>query len=274
MRAAEAPGGGSSAALPPGWPAGVGLSEFREIDSTNEEARRQAAAGARGPLWIRAETQSAGRGRRGRSWTSEPGNLFATLLAAPGCALPRAAEISFVAGLAVHDAACAAAPALADRLSLKWPNDLLLDGAKVSGILIETAAGPGGHDERDPLLAVGIGVNLASHPQDVPYPAGDLAQAGVRIAARDFLARLAAAMQARMRQWQDEGFGAVRAAWLGRAAGLGGPMTVRLPDGEITGEFVSLDADGALALRTAPDGTLRRITAGDVFFPARGPGAG
>lgn len=260
--------------MPAGWPAGTGLAEHAAIDSTNEEARRLAAAGERGPLWVRADTQSAGRGRRGRAWSSEPGNLFATLLTAPGCPLPRAAEVSFVAALAVHDAGVAAAPGLAGVLTIKWPNDLLLDGAKLSGILIETVAGPGGHSERDPLLAIGIGVNLARHPEGVPYPATNFAAHGKKVTPRAFLTALAAAMETRLAAWRAGGFGAIRTEWLSRAHGLGGTMTVRLPEGEIEGDFVSLDADGALALRTGPGGTIRKITAGDVFFPARAPTSG
>ena len=254
-----------------GWPEGIGLVEHAEIDSTNEEARRLALQGHRGPLWVRADRQTAGRGRRGRAWLSDPGNLFATLLEAPCSPLPRAAEVSFVAGLAVHDAACAVAPNLAHSLTLKWPNDLLLEGGKLAGILIETAPGPAGHRDTDPLLAIGIGVNLASHPDGVPYPATSFAASGTKLEPGAFLVRLAASMQARMTGWKKHGFASVREDWLARAHGLGEPMIVRLPDGELAGEFVSLDVDGALALRTDADGALRKITAGDVFFPAHAP---
>jgi BirA family transcriptional regulator, biotin operon repressor / biotin---[acetyl-CoA-carboxylase] ligase len=128
------------------------------IDSTNAEALRRAWAGERGPLWIVAERQSAGRGRRGRSWVSPPGNLHATLLVsdpAPAALVP---QLGFVAGLALHDAAAAAAPPLAPRLALKWPNDLLCGGRKIAGILVE--------GEGDPVAAaaIGFGVNCREHP--------------------------------------------------------------------------------------------------------------
>lgn len=187
--------------------------------------------------------------------------------------MPRAADVSFVAALAIHDAVAATAPQLADSLRLKWPNDLLLDGAKMCGILIETAPGHAGHMDGDPLLAVGIGVNLASHPDGTPYPATNLLAHSVQAAPRDVLARLAHAFTQWLEVWdRGRNFEAVREAWLARAQGLGGPITVRLPGEVIEGDFVSLDADGALTLRTPAGGrdTLRRITAGDVFFPGTG----
>ncbi|WP_043948897.1 biotin--[acetyl-CoA-carboxylase] ligase [Candidatus Phaeomarinobacter ectocarpi] len=241
----------------------MGLHHHAQIDSTNEEARRLASSGARGPAWICADTQSAGRGRRGRAWMSEPGNLFCTHLYAPECPLPRAAELSFVTALSVHDAVEGLG---VQSLALKWPNDLLIDGAKVSGILIESAPGPTGHPSADPLLAIGIGVNITAAPDDTPYPATCLIGHGVSITPLDLLARLATAFQARAAQWnRGAGFETIRNDWLARARGVGGPITIRLHDEVIEGEFVSLDADGALEIRAGD--TLRKISAGDVFFP-------
>src|SRR5260370_34376250 len=137
------------------------------VDSTNAEALRLAKAGERGPLWIVAKEQSPGRGRRGRAWISPVGNLHTTLMLidpAPAAAAP---QLGFVAGLALHDAAVAAVPALAPRLALKWPNDLLDAGRKIAGILIEC--------EGDPVtVAVGIGVNCRHHPDTTEFPATDL----------------------------------------------------------------------------------------------------
>src|SRR5215470_17355290 len=130
--------------------AGVGLIACESVGSTNVEALARARAGERGPLWITARAQTAGRGRRGRQWVSEPGNLYATLLLVDPAPAERAAELSFVAALATHDAIVACAPALGARLAFKWPNDLLLDGAKVAGILIEAEG------TRPLLVAVGI----------------------------------------------------------------------------------------------------------------------
>lgn len=222
-----------------------------------------AASGASGPAWIAADTQFAGRGRRGRAWMSEPGNLFCTLLYAPGCPLPRAAELSFATALAVHDAVEAAG---VQGLALKWPNDLLVDDAKVSGILIESAPGPVGHGDAEPLLAIGIGINITAAPDDTPYPATCLKAHGAAIAPLDLLASLASNFERRAAQWnKGAGFDGIRNDWLARARGVGGPITVRLHDEVIEGEFVSLDAEGALEIRAGD--TVRKISAGDVFFP-------
>jgi BirA family biotin operon repressor/biotin-[acetyl-CoA-carboxylase] ligase len=245
------------------WPGDVGLHHFDDIDSTNEEARRMAAAGMRGPAWIYADTQSAGRGRRGRAWMSEPGNLFCTHLFAPECPMPKAAELSFVTALAVFDAVDAAG---LQGLALKWPNDLLVDGAKVSGILIESAPGPAGHQDQDPLLAIGIGINIARAPDETPYPATSLAAHGMSVTPLSLLTVLANAFIARCRQWnKGAGFALIRQEWLERARGLGGPITVRLHDRVIEGEFLSLDDDGALEIRAGDK--VEKISAGDVFFP-------
>lgn len=228
------------------------------VDSTNAEALRRAGAGERGPLWITAREQSAGRGRRGRTWTSPPGNLHATLLlndAAPAAVAP---QLGFVAGLAVHDAAVALVPRLAGRLALKWPNDLLCGGAKLAGILIE--------GEGSPLtVAVGIGVNCRHHPSGLPYPTTDLAAEGADVDPAVLLSALTAAMAARLAQWRrGAGFAAIRAAWLERAQGVGGAIAVHR-DGAAaaTGRFETIDDGGRLVLRTA-DG-VTTVAAGDVF---------
>jgi BirA family biotin operon repressor/biotin-[acetyl-CoA-carboxylase] ligase len=232
------------------------------LGSTNAEALAFARTGERGPLWITARVQNAGRGRRGSTWVSPAGNLHATLLltdpSPPACA----PQLSFVAALAVHDATAECAPALGPALKLKWPNDLLLGAAKVGGILIES--------EYEPAFAVaiGIGINCAQHPQGTPYPASDLAAAGVQVTPERLLRSLMATMQARLEQWQEgAGFAAIRKAWLARAAGLGEAITVRLPERELAGRFEGLDEAGRLLLQTA--GAVMPITAGEVFaFPA------
>jgi BirA family transcriptional regulator, biotin operon repressor / biotin---[acetyl-CoA-carboxylase] ligase len=243
--------------------AGVRLIERETVGSTNTEALVLARAGERGPLWITARRQSAGRGRRGRVWVSEPGNLYASLLLTDPSPPDRAAELSFVAGLAVHDAVVAIAPAGAARFALKWPNDVLVDGKKVSGILIE---GEG------PAVVVGIGVNCVQHPDETSYPAADLAAVGVCAPLEDLFARLSATMMRRLAQWdRGTGFAAIRADWLARAAGVGGPICVALADGERAGRFETVDAHGRLVLKLS-NGSSETITAGDVFAlaPERG----
>ena len=149
---------------------------------------------------------------------------------------------------------------MGERLSLKWPNDVLCGGAKVAGILIE-----GQTLDARLAVAIGIGVNCKHHPAQTPYPATDLAAAGADVDADDLFAALSGAMLRRLQQWRrGEGFVEIRSDWLGRAGGIGGDMLVRLPDRELSGRFEALDESGRLLLRLA-DGTVETITAGDVF---------
>ena len=239
---------------------GVGLIAEDTVGSTNSEALVHGRAGARGPLWVTARTQSAGRGRRGRTWVSERGNLYATLLLTDPAPTERAAQLSFVAALATHDAIAACAPALAARLGFKWPNDVLLAGAKLAGILIEAEG------TRPLLVAVGIGVNCRHHPAATDFPATDLAAAGAPVTVEDLFAALSIAMVRRLREW-DTGFAPIRAAWLARAGGLGGEFTARLGTRDLTGRFETLDEAGRLVLRL-PDGAVETIAAGEVFLVA------
>jgi BirA family biotin operon repressor/biotin-[acetyl-CoA-carboxylase] ligase len=230
------------------------------LGSTNAEALALARQGQHGPLWVTAERQNAGRGRRGRAWKSPPGNLYASLLlSAPG-APEHWPQLSFVAALAVHDAVVEVAAHVAPFLAIKWPNDLLLAGAKFAGILIE---GEGGET---PALVIGIGVNCANHPVDVEYPATDLAAAGAAVPPPALFAALARTMQGRLAQWDwGGGFSAIRRDWLARAAGIGETVRVRLAQREVTGRFEALDESGGLLLRL-PDGNTTTIAAGDVFI--------
>jgi BirA family biotin operon repressor/biotin-[acetyl-CoA-carboxylase] ligase len=224
--------------------------------STNADALERARAGEHGPLWITAKRQTAGRGRRGRTWVSEPGNLYATLLLTDAAPPERAAELSFVAGLAVHDAVGARIPGLAARLALKWPNDVLIDGNKFAGILIE---GEGR------AAAIGIGVNCVHHPAGTAFPATDLAAAGVRATPDSVFAALAPAMIGRLVQWnRGAGFAAIRTDWLKRAFALGETIVVAAADGERSGRFETIDETGRLVLRRS-DGTVEIVTAGDVL---------
>jgi BirA family biotin operon repressor/biotin-[acetyl-CoA-carboxylase] ligase len=242
--------------------AGVGLVTHDAIGSTNAEALRIARSGERGPLWITARSQTAGRGRRGRTWISEEGNLYASLLLTEPSSPEHAPELSFVAALAVRDAVSGRIPGLAQRLALKWPNDCLIDGKKFAGILIE---GEGA------AVVVGVGVNCVHHPSGTTFPATDLATAGVRATPESVFSALSAAMVRRLAQWsRGDGFAAIRADWLAHAAGLGKPVHVTLPDGDREGRFETVDERGRLVLRL-PDGSLHTIIAGDVFPAATAP---
>jgi len=240
--------------------AGVRLLAYDEIDSTNAEALRLLRQGERGPLWITAQRQSAGRGRRGRKWISVPGNLHASFLLSDPSPAEHWPQLSFVAALAVHDAVVGVAPEVRPLMQLKWPNDLLLSGAKFAGILIE-----GEGAEEAGAVAIGIGVNCMAHPADAAYPATDLAASGAQVTATALFGALALKMAGRLAQWnRGHGFATIRADWLARAAGLGDTIRIALADRELVGRFESLDDAGCLVL-IAPDGAETVVTAGDVM---------
>ena len=232
-----------------------------EIDSTNAEARRRAEAGEAGPVWIVGLRQTAGRGRRGRAWETGAGNLAATLLFSTDKPPAEAAQVSFVAALAVADLLGAYAPA--SLVSLKWPNDPLLGGLKVSGILVESGTRPTG----GLWIAVGVGVNLARKPIDSERPATALTT--YRDAPPPSPVEAIEVLAAAFKRWQDVwlrlGFPAIADAWTARAHGLGETCVARLGRETVEGVAEGLDGDGALRLRLG-DGRVRRITAGDVFF--------
>jgi BirA family transcriptional regulator, biotin operon repressor / biotin---[acetyl-CoA-carboxylase] ligase len=237
--------------------AGVRLVSHEVLTSTNTEALTLARAGERGPLWVTAGRQSAGRGRRGRSWTSEPGNLYASLLLTEPAPPEHWPELSFVAALAIQDTIADLAPGARPRLAIKWPNDLLLDGAKFAGILTEA--------EGATTVVVGIGINCISHPTDTDYPATDLAAGRIMLSPEVVFGALSAKMMGRLAQWnQGEHFATIRTDWLSRAAGLGDNISVRLSERELSGRFETIDDMGQLVL-VEPEGNRYAIAAGDVM---------
>ncbi len=245
--------------------AGYRLIVRDEVGSTMEEARRALHQGDPGQLWIVARSQNAGRGRHGRHWTSPPGNLYASLLLVNPCEPALAPQLGFVAGLALHDAAARVTGLAAPRLALKWPNDLLVDGAKCSGLLLEGESGAG----RFAVIA-GLGINIASSAQGTPYPASFLRAHRPEVTIEATLAALAEAFAERFAVWRRPGgFGPTRQAWLERAAFLGETITIRPPSGSVTGIFSGLDPGGRLLLETSA-GT-QAFDAGDLFFGAAIP---
>lgn len=231
-----------------------------EVGSTMEEARRALDQGDSGRLWIVARSQNAGRGRHGRQWGSPPGNLYASLLLVQPCETALAPQLGFVAGLALHDAAARVAGQNASRLALKWPNDLLIDRAKSAGLLLEGESRAGRF-----AVTIGFGVNIASRPDDTPYPATFLKAENPGASVEAMLSALSDAWLARYEAWLlPGGFGATRAAWLERAAFLGETITLRLAEGPLTGRFVGLDPSGRLELDA--DGERRLVDAGDLYF--------
>lgn len=235
------------------------LVALESCGSTNDEARSLARNGAPEGTLVWTRRQEAGRGRRGRTWSSPEGNLFMTLVLRPPVAPSQAAQVSFVAAVALGEAIASLIPG-APRL--KWPNDVLIDGAKTAGILLESEMGAGGAVD---WLVLGVGVNVRHHPTDTEYAATSIAASGSpQVGVETMLERFARSFEAWYLRWTGQGFAPVRAAWLNAAHGLGGPVVVRLSDGAFTARFADLDNDGALIAET-PDG-IRRVTAGDVFF--------
>jgi BirA family biotin operon repressor/biotin-[acetyl-CoA-carboxylase] ligase len=242
----------------PSWPNGYGQVRFDELDSTNDEARRRAEGGEQGPLWISAARQTKGRGRRGKVWDAGQGNLAATLLLQPLAQAAVIGQLSFAAALAVAEMAQLFAPDIS--IQVKWPNDVLGNGGKLAGILLESGETSGGR-----WLAIGIGVNLASFPPGTEFPATSLAQLGIAVPSSDeALTVLAAGFAHWYAVWMNEGFETVRTAWLARAGGLGKPIRARLPNTTRHGVFEGIDAAGALLLNE--QGRVRAIAAGEVFF--------
>ena len=238
-----------------------------ETGSTNADMLALARGGIEEGVWLRAERQNGGRGRQGRAWASPLGNLYTSTLVRLRASDPQAATLALVTAVALEEVVRAYLPPRHSResendggksqLQLKWPNDLLLDGAKLSGILLEGAGD---------AVVIGIGVNLAHHPTDLDRPATSLAAHGVTPDPADFLDTLAEAFALWLARWRGEGLAPIRARWLERAHAPGTALTARLPDGSATdGLFAGLDNDGALILRLA-DGTTRVIHAADVFL--------
>ncbi len=241
------------------WPAGYGRVVLPEIDSTNAEALRR-APGLVEPTWILAQRQTAGRGRRGRGWTDPTGNFAATLALRLDEAPQHLALRSFVAALALHEA-LAALTAIPEALAIKWPNDVLLNGGKVSGILLETGAAG--------ILAIGIGVNLRQAPPpdtEARFPPVSLrAETGHDITPETLLDALAPAFAAWEQRLRTYGFAPIRDAFLARAARLGDTITARTMTETLEGRFETIDETGALVLVTSAG--RRAIPAADVFFP-------
>ena len=245
------------------WPHGYGHLPLGEVTSTLDEAARRFAE-LQGPTWITATRQTAARGRRGRAWANPPGNFAATLVL-PRIDLDTAALRSFVAALALHEA-CVSLTGRPEAFALKWPNDVLLNGGKLAGILLESLM-VGGEIAG---LAIGIGVNLAAAPPAAALEPGALrpvslaGETGAAVSPADFLEALAPAYadwEQRLATW---GFEPIRTAWLARAARLGQTITARLPAEVVTGTFREVDAAGHLVLSTAEG--PRRIAAADIFF--------
>ena len=243
------------------WPPDTGRLIFDTLDSTNAEAVRQIKAGAELPLWILTRQQTAGRGRRGNAWSDPVGNFAATHVMRTNGDAVAAAQRSFIAALALRDA-FVALTGREDVFSLKWPNDVLLRGRKLVGILLES------HNDAE-FLAIGIGINLQTAPEpnatNTTPPCALKPELGLSISPDDFLPYLATAFAAREARFSADGFAAIRADWLAHAARLGEQITARLPNREITGRFDTIDDFGSLIL--TEQGKTHTIPAAEVYFP-------
>jgi BirA family transcriptional regulator, biotin operon repressor / biotin---[acetyl-CoA-carboxylase] ligase len=242
-------------------PSPYNLIELDTIDSTNEEAKRLAADGAPEGTVVWAHEQTAGRGRRGREWVSAPGNLYCSILLRPECHAFKAMQLSFITSSSMADAVASVMPK-GTFVNCKWPNDVLVEGRKVSGILLESQTVPlGGMD----WLVIGAGLNITDYPKDVEFPATSLAREGAKddVTVDMMLKTFCLRFLAGYVTWKNLGFEPGRKAWLHRAAWIGKEISVRLEHETLQGEFKELDKDGALIL--LHEGSERRITAGDVF---------
>ena len=244
--------------------AGYRLKEFEHIGSTNAEALANAQTGEAGSVWYVTKDQRSGRGRRGREWSTQTGNLAATLLLVHDYPLELAATLSFVAGLSLVEAVEQLLPDTPTRFQLKWPNDVLADGAKLSGILLESSLLKDGRK----ALVIGIGVNVLHSPEGVPYAVSNLKANGYSQGAEQLLEALAERFAVNFALWNDgQGLEIIRTHWLRHAARLGEIIRVQSGGETLEGTFSSIDSQGHLVL-SLPQGRKKTISAGEVFFGA------
>ncbi|WP_394689206.1 biotin--[acetyl-CoA-carboxylase] ligase [Hoeflea sp.] len=236
--------------------------ELGDVASTSIECMERARAGDPGWLWVTADRQTGGRGRRGRPWVSEAGNLYASLLLINPAPWAAMASLPLAVTVAAYDAVAAVLPGDQANFRIKWPNDLLISGGKAAGILIESETLPDGRV----AVVIGCGLNIEHRPDSGVYKTTCLREHGSSAMPQDLFAQLVVSMDARLAQWdQGRGLSSIRQAWIDRADGIGQPVTVNLPDQQIHGLFEGIDGEGRLML-AANDGTRQLIASGDVFF--------
>lgn len=243
------------------------LPDFRhtalgEVGSTNTEALALARKGDPGHHWITAIRQTAGRGRRGRSWMSEPGNLYSSLLLIDPAPVEKLGSLPLAVAVAVYDAVRAVMPPGGNEVTIKWPNDVMIGGKKTCGILLE---GERLSDGRQALV-IGCGINIAVLPDHGLYPVTSLRAEGSSVSTDELFAHYYQSMAEMLALWnRGEGIAAVIERWREGAGGIGQKITVNLPDRSIVGIFTGIDEDGRLVLDRG-SGIIERIAAGDVFF--------
>jgi BirA family transcriptional regulator, biotin operon repressor / biotin---[acetyl-CoA-carboxylase] ligase len=249
----------------PKLPSVYNLIALETVGSTNAEAKRLAAEGedtAPDGTLVWSLEQTSGRGRRGRDWQSPKGNLYTSLILRPEVPIAKAAQLSFVAALAVYDALGNIGPA-GHQVHCKWPNDVLLNEKKVAGILLESEGGNA--DTPADWIILGMGLNVESHPEGTEFPATSLRYEGFPSTVEETLEAYSKSFLSWTNRWLSDGFEPIRQNWLWRSMGKGKPIEVRLENTTLNAIFKDMAEDGALVLDD--NGTERRITAGDVYFP-------
>jgi BirA family transcriptional regulator, biotin operon repressor / biotin---[acetyl-CoA-carboxylase] ligase len=236
------------------------LLSFDSLDSTNEEAKRLAKGGGCHGAVIWAKKQSSGKGRLGRNWVSAEGNLFVSVLLQPHKAMTELSQLSFVAALAVVEAIKPLLPE-GNTLQCKWPNDILLNGRKLAGILLESFQ----MEESGGWVVVGVGVNIDNFPPRTEFPATCLKDAGVElVSAKIVLSRFIHHFIEAYNEWDQKGFARTRKQWQANAWGLGEKLTARLPDSQMEGIAEGIDPHGSLVLRL-DNGKKQHVLAADIF---------
>ncbi|MBT3396354.1 MAG: biotin--[acetyl-CoA-carboxylase] ligase [Alphaproteobacteria bacterium] len=247
-------------------PDGFTLIRLSIVDSTNAEALRLAQMNAPANTLIWGEQQTHGRGRRGRTWDSPFGNLYCSLLTYPTKPADQLAQLAFVAALALSDGIAAVAPDIS--VEIKWPNDLLVGGRKIAGVLLE---GNVAENSKRRSLVIGMGVNVSSHPENQgAIPATSLAREGANVSVNDLLVAATHGLERWIGIWEAEGFAPIRTEWMNRAIGIGEKVEVRMAEKTVAGIFRHVDDMGALVISTV--GGDHTVNAGDVFLI--GPGEG
>ncbi len=238
------------------------LTVLDTVGSTNIEARKLADAGEDEGTSVRAKRQVHGVGRRGRQWSSPEGNLYCSLVLRPDCDPASAARLSFLTALAIRRAVAKFVRQETD-VRLKWPNDVLIDGHKSAGILLESKTKSDGQMS---YVIVGTGINIVSYPEHTDgLPAISLKKVGAEAGVEEILSAYAYAFLDLYTTWKQKGFAPIREEWLTHATGLGGRITVKLSNETLEGVFSDLDKNGALIL-TMDNGERKLITAGEVFI--------
>lgn len=241
------------------------LLSYDVLDSTNEEAKRLAGGGASHGAVIWAKRQTDGRGRMGREWVSSEGNLFVSVLLSPDCALEQCSQLSFVAALAAYHTVKPIIPDDGD-VTCKWPNDILFEGKKLGGILLEsfTTMKEDGQDKQ--WVVVGVGINIDSYPEETSFPATCLRASGVEIvSAKIVLSRFVYNFIHAYDDWRNDGFDVIQKEWMDCAYRLGHATEVAVGDEHISGAFQGIDGSGRMLIQLS-DGSVRPIVAGDVVF--------